>query len=308
RRAADRWVRPELRELETNRASGPETGRGGRARRRGQTGPRARRRGRTGPPTGAAWCDDTPRRPGRPNVDAGLCLARSQAERRSSGAICVRAPASCSGWSLAVRRCRRHGRDRRGGIGLPHPLIGHAHAVSVQAIAAGRVADVTSHGGGIHLRLGVVRRRRRHVSGLGIDRRRVYDLGSRGRNDGRADEKASDDGPGAPPAVPAATAPAVASATMPAVASATMPAAAPAVPATVPAGGEGGGDEPERKHSNERQTEDLLHDGVLLSPNSGTIELTPRLPGLGRAAPVLVLKKGRKAIKTGRPEVKEMRR
>jgi hypothetical protein len=86
-----------------------------------------------------------------------------------------------------------------------------------------------------------------------------------------------------------------------------MPAAAPtAVPATVPAGGEGGGDEPEGKHSNERQTDDLLHDGVLLSASSGTIELSPRLSGLGRASPVLVLKKCRKAIKKACPECKEM--
>src|SRR5712691_9699436 len=156
----------------------------------------------------------------------------------------VRAPVPSSGLRLAVRRRRRHRGDGGRGTGLPHPLVGDGHAVAVQAIAAGRVADVAPHRSGIHLSLRVIGWRRRHVDGLRIDRSRVHDSRDRGRDDGRADEKAADHRAGAPPTVPAAPTPTVAAAALPA----------------VPAGRQSWSDKPERQNANERETDDFLHD------------------------------------------------
>src|SRR5438132_819411 len=69
-------------------------------------------------------------------------------------------------------------------------------------------------------------------------------------------------------------------------------------------GSEGRGDEPERKNAKERETEDLLHDHC--PPSSGTIDVTSRLSGLGRASPGFVLKKCRTAVKEACAKCKEM--
>src|SRR5712691_2243321 len=156
----------------------------------------------------------------------------------------VRAPVPSSGLRLAVRRRGRRRWDGGRGTGLPHPLVGDGHAVAVQAIAAGRVADVPPNRSGIHLSLRVIGWRRRHVDGFRIDGSRSNTPRNPGRDDGRADEKAADHRPGAPPAVPASPTPTVAAAAVPA----------------VPAGRESRGDKPERQNADKRKTDDLLHD------------------------------------------------